>query len=105
MNIAAITAHYGEWLADMPDPDWEFVSASHAEVVEICARDPTRPRWLEYLYDWTLAAHDADDPATVLREAVANTDGEPEEIHRAIVAVDKITHEWQARRRRLLSAR
>jgi len=88
---------YGEWLPYLSEADRAYVKRWHVEVRELCAEDPTRPRWVEYLTRWTLAALDAEDPAAALADAVAATAGDPHEINQALAELDKIADRWEAR--------
>ncbi len=65
----------------------------------ICAADPSRERWLERYYRWTCQAMDAEDPAAALAEAVRAERGDPEQIDRALEALDRTSDEWEARYR------
>ncbi len=98
-NAQETVARFAGWLPYLTAGDREYVRTQRANVAGICAEDPTAPPWLEYLCRWTLAALDAEDPASALRDAVATTAGDPDEIGRALIAIDRISDLWEGRYR------
>jgi hypothetical protein len=94
-----VIVRYASWLPYLTASDREYARTQHAEVKAICAADPSRERWLERYYRWTITAMDAEAPAVALRQAAEAERGDPEQIDRALQALDRTSDEWEARYR------
>jgi hypothetical protein len=110
MNAAASTGIYewppradlcrfATWLPFLSDGDRQYLRDRYEEVLDLCALDPRRPRWILKYYAWTLRAVGSQDPAAALAEAVASDRGPRAEVDRALAALRKTADAWEQRYR------
>jgi hypothetical protein len=94
---------YAAWLPYLAPGDHEYLRTQHREVAERYPDEDALSNafdnygsWHEMYLRWTLAAVDSEDPALALRQAVAAERGAPEDIGRALLALGRISDEWDA---------